>query len=169
MACLCACRDYWRGLVPRRPTTAPVDRTVCQYACVEYVNRSPSLSVELSTTSALANYATEAALDTNNVTVKKQVLELLSALCVYNAEGYSRALDALQHYKAFNAGLLATTEMELETPTLQSFNAGLLATTEMGLETPTLQAFNAGLLATTEMELETLTLQAFNAGLLATT
>nr|CAD7397986.1 unnamed protein product [Timema cristinae] len=39
------------------------------------------------------------ALDTNNVTVKKQVLELLSALCVYNAEGYSRALDALQHYK----------------------------------------------------------------------
>nr|CAD7426281.1 unnamed protein product [Timema monikensis] len=38
-------------------------------------------------------------LDTNNVTVKKQVLELLSALCVYNAEGYSRALDALQHYK----------------------------------------------------------------------
>nr|CAD7199276.1 unnamed protein product [Timema douglasi] len=109
------------------------------------------------------------ALDTNNVTVKKQVLELLSALCVYNAEGYSRALDALQHYKAFNAGLLATTEMELETLTLQAFNVGLLDTTEMELETLTLQAFNAGLLATTEMELETLTLQAFNVGLLATT
>ena len=24
--------------------------------------------------------------------------ELLSALCVYNAEGYSRALEALDHY-----------------------------------------------------------------------
>ncbi|GLH12266.1 Uncharacterized protein GBIM_17010, partial [Gryllus bimaculatus] len=35
------------------------------------------------------------ALDTPNVTVKKQVLELLSALCVYNAEGHARALDAL--------------------------------------------------------------------------
>jgi len=40
-----------------------------------------------------------AALDTPNPTVKKQVLELLSALCVYNAEGYARALDALEHYK----------------------------------------------------------------------
>ncbi|CAB0016676.1 unnamed protein product, partial [Nesidiocoris tenuis] len=38
-------------------------------------------------------------LDTNNVTVKKQVFELLSALCVYNVEGYTRALDALEHYK----------------------------------------------------------------------
>jgi hypothetical protein len=40
-----------------------------------------------------------AALDTPNPTVKKQVLELLSALCVYNAEGYARALDALDHHK----------------------------------------------------------------------
>lgn len=40
------------------------------------------------------------ALDTNNATVKKQVLELLSALCVYNLEGHARALDTLQHYKA---------------------------------------------------------------------
>ncbi|RZF46426.1 hypothetical protein LSTR_LSTR012501 [Laodelphax striatellus] len=39
------------------------------------------------------------ALDTSNATVKKQVFELLSALCVYNAEGYARALDALEHYK----------------------------------------------------------------------
>ena len=31
--------------------------------------------------------------------MKKQVFELLSALCVYNAEGYSRALEALDHYK----------------------------------------------------------------------
>lgn len=40
-----------------------------------------------------------AALDTNNSTVKKQVFELLSALCAYNAEGYSKAIEALEHYK----------------------------------------------------------------------
>ena len=39
------------------------------------------------------------ALDTNSSQVKKQVFELLSALCVYNAEGYNRALEALEHYK----------------------------------------------------------------------
>lgn len=40
-----------------------------------------------------------AALDTANITVKKQVFELLSALCVYNADGYARTLDALEHFK----------------------------------------------------------------------
>lgn len=39
------------------------------------------------------------ALDTNNVTVKKQVFELLSALCAYNADGYARATETLEHYK----------------------------------------------------------------------
>lgn len=39
------------------------------------------------------------ALDTNNLTVKKQVFELLSALCAYSAEGYARALETLEHYK----------------------------------------------------------------------
>lgn len=39
------------------------------------------------------------ALDTANTTVKKQVFELLSALCVYNADGYTRTLDALEHFK----------------------------------------------------------------------
>lgn len=39
------------------------------------------------------------ALDTPNALVKKQVFELLSALCVYNGDGYARALDALEHYK----------------------------------------------------------------------
>ena len=36
--------------------------------------------------------------------VKKQVLELLSALTVYNAEGYNRALQALDHYKVCSVG-----------------------------------------------------------------
>lgn len=39
------------------------------------------------------------ALDTDNAPVKKQVFELLSALCMYSADGYARAIDALGHYK----------------------------------------------------------------------
>ena len=44
------------------------------------------------------------ALDTPNAQVKKQVFELLSALCVYSADGYKRALEALDHYKTFTSG-----------------------------------------------------------------
>lgn len=40
-----------------------------------------------------------AALDTSNVMVKKQVFELLAALCIYSPEGHALALDALDHYK----------------------------------------------------------------------
>lgn len=40
-----------------------------------------------------------AALDTKNLIVKKQVFELLSALCAYSGEGYERALQTLEHYK----------------------------------------------------------------------
>ena len=47
-----------------------------------------------------------AALDTSNVMVKKQVLELLAALCVYSPEGHALTLDALDHYKV-SAGWLA--------------------------------------------------------------
>lgn len=39
------------------------------------------------------------ALDTQNATVKKQVFELLSALCAYNSEGYARAIETLEFYK----------------------------------------------------------------------
>ncbi|KAF5916873.1 hypothetical protein HPG69_011781, partial [Diceros bicornis minor] len=39
------------------------------------------------------------ALDTSNVMVKKQVFELLAALCIYSPEGHTLALDALDHYK----------------------------------------------------------------------
>ena len=39
------------------------------------------------------------ALDTSNVVVKKQVFELLSALCAYNADGYARAIETLEYYK----------------------------------------------------------------------
>ncbi|CRK96966.1 CLUMA_CG010313, isoform A [Clunio marinus] len=40
-----------------------------------------------------------AALDTNNEIVKKQVFELLSALCAYSRSGYSRAIETLENYK----------------------------------------------------------------------
>ena len=39
------------------------------------------------------------ALDTSNVMVKRQVFELLSALCVYSEEGHQLALEALENYK----------------------------------------------------------------------
>ncbi len=41
----------------------------------------------------------DTALNTNNQMVKKQVFELLSALCVYNQDGYELAIDALEDYK----------------------------------------------------------------------
>lgn len=42
------------------------------------------------------------ALDTQKATVKKQVFELLSALCAYNSEGYARAIETLEFYKVRN-------------------------------------------------------------------
>ncbi|KAK6479181.1 inverted formin-2 isoform X1 [Huso huso] len=45
------------------------------------------------------------ALDTPNLMVKKQVFELLAALCMYSTEGYSLSLDALQHYKIVKSQL----------------------------------------------------------------
>lgn len=48
------------------------------------------------TTSCLLFFS---ALDTNNISTKKQVIELLSALFVYSSEGYARAIGALEQYK----------------------------------------------------------------------
>lgn len=39
------------------------------------------------------------ALDTNNETVKKQVFELLSALCAYSRSGYRRAIETFETFK----------------------------------------------------------------------
>ena len=38
-------------------------------------------------------------LDNRNTMVKKQVFELLSALCLYSSRGYYLALDALENYR----------------------------------------------------------------------
>ncbi|KAG5846930.1 hypothetical protein ANANG_G00120180 [Anguilla anguilla] len=40
------------------------------------------------------------ALDTSNTMVKKQVFDLLAALCMFSGDGHSLALDALEHYKS---------------------------------------------------------------------
>ncbi|KAK3719782.1 hypothetical protein RRG08_040085 [Elysia crispata] len=47
----------------------------------------------------------EQALATDNGPIKKQVFEILSALCVYSREGYDRALEVLDHFKTIQAGL----------------------------------------------------------------
>ncbi|XP_054270873.1 inverted formin-2 isoform X2 [Macrosteles quadrilineatus] len=70
-----------------------------------------------------------AALDTTNVTVKKQVFELLSALCVYNNDGYERALDALEHYKKLKCGRyrLKVVVDELQVATAVDYQTVLVA------------------------------------------
>lgn len=47
----------------------------------------------------LRRFWSSTALDTSNVMVKKQVFELLAALCIYSPEGHALTLDALDHYK----------------------------------------------------------------------
>lgn len=44
------------------------------------------------------------ALDSDNHTVKKQVFDLLSALCAHSPEGYNRAFETLEHYKVRTYG-----------------------------------------------------------------
>ncbi|XP_053451936.1 inverted formin-2 isoform X2 [Nycticebus coucang] len=56
---------------------------------IEYILGNPAYARQLSR-----------ALDTSNVMVKKQVFELLAALCIYSPEGHALTLDALDHYKS---------------------------------------------------------------------
>lgn len=39
------------------------------------------------------------AMDTKNFTVKRQVIQLLTALSVYSPDGHDTCLNSLQHYK----------------------------------------------------------------------
>lgn len=69
------------------------------------------------------------ALDTTNVMVKKQVIELLSALCVYSAEGHRLALAALDTFKTmkklrYRFSLVVT---ELRTTELVAYKTTLMA------------------------------------------
>ncbi|XP_055689213.1 inverted formin-2 [Lutzomyia longipalpis] len=82
------------------------------------------------------------ALDTDNVTVKKQVFELLSALCAYSAEGYNRALETLEHFmnlkkERYRFRIIV---LELEKANLAEYQMALLAFVNcLIISAPTLQ------------------------------
>ncbi|XP_055634906.1 inverted formin-2 isoform X2 [Toxorhynchites rutilus septentrionalis] len=69
------------------------------------------------------------ALDTNNVTVKKQVFELLSALCAYSSNGYKRTIETLEHYKNIKGERyrLNIVVVELDKTTAVEYQIALLA------------------------------------------
>ncbi|XP_040268407.1 inverted formin-2 isoform X2 [Bufo bufo] len=83
------------------------------------------------------------ALDTSNVMVKKQVFELIAALCIYSLEGHALALDALEHYKAVKNQqyrfsvimneLSATDNVPYMVTLLSVINAVILGTEELRL------------------------------------
>ena len=66
-------------------------------------NSKSDLPLVISTLNVYVFLFSFPALDTTDVQIKKQVFELLSALSVYSAEGYKRALEALEHYKTFRS------------------------------------------------------------------
>uniref|UniRef100_A0A6P7FXL9 Uncharacterized protein LOC114335214 n=1 Tax=Diabrotica virgifera virgifera TaxID=50390 RepID=A0A6P7FXL9_DIAVI len=70
-----------------------------------------------------------AALDTQNATVKKQVFELLSALCVHNEDGRARALDTLDHFKKLKSERyrLSVIVHELDRATAVDYQTALVA------------------------------------------
>ncbi|XP_060118198.1 inverted formin-2 [Heteronotia binoei] len=85
------------------------------------------------------------ALDTSNVMVKKQVFELLAALCIYSVDGHALALDALDHYKTVKNQqyrfsvimneLLATDNVPYMITLLSAINAIILGTEELRART----------------------------------
>nr|XP_019602814.1 PREDICTED: inverted formin-2-like [Rhinolophus sinicus] len=71
-------------------------------SCVRAVmNSQPGIQYILSNQAYVRQLSQ--ALDTSNVMVKKQVFELLAALCIYSPEGHALALDALDHYKTVHS------------------------------------------------------------------
>ena len=62
------------------------------------------------------------------MTSRKQLFELLSALCVYSPEGYSRAIDALEHYKVthhhFYVYFIFTILLKLENMNMKTYSKG---------------------------------------------
>ncbi|XP_045504277.1 inverted formin-2 [Colias croceus] len=78
-----------------------------------------------------AEYASKlaAALTSPTAAVKKQVFELLSALCVYNADGYARAVDTLDRYKTLKNDRyrLSVVVEELKNATTIDYKTALVA------------------------------------------
>ncbi|XP_016041600.2 inverted formin-2 [Erinaceus europaeus] len=80
---------------------ARISDALLQLTCISCVravmNSQPGIQYILSNQAYVRQLSQ--ALDTSNVMVKKQVFELLAALCIYSPEGHTLALDALDHYK----------------------------------------------------------------------
>ncbi|XP_026739252.1 inverted formin-2 [Trichoplusia ni] len=70
-----------------------------------------------------------AALTSPAAPVKKQVFELLSALCVYNADGYARAVDTLERYKTLKGERyrLSVVVEELKNASTTDYRTALVA------------------------------------------
>ncbi|XP_027632182.1 inverted formin-2 [Tupaia chinensis] len=81
---------------------ARIADALLQLTCVSCVravlNSHPGLEYILSNQGYVRQLSQ--ALDTSNVMVKKQVFELLAALCIHSPAGHALTLDALEHYKA---------------------------------------------------------------------
>ena len=85
---------------------------------LDYIVDNPDYCVKLAT-----------ALDTACPSVKKQVVELLSALCVYSQDGRQRAIDTLHAYqKRKNERYrLRIVVEELQNATAEDYRTALLA------------------------------------------
>ncbi|XP_017782508.1 PREDICTED: inverted formin-2 [Nicrophorus vespilloides] len=70
-----------------------------------------------------------AALESKTVKVKKQVFELLSALCAHNEEGHALVLNTLEHYKSLKSGRyrLSVIVKELAEATELDYQTALVA------------------------------------------
>ncbi|XP_077984852.1 uncharacterized protein LOC144439438 [Glandiceps talaboti] len=78
------------------PTLVYVQRQCV--SCIKTVmNSQTGLEYLIDNTDCVQKLAT--GLDTEDVKVKTPVYELLSAMCVYSLEGYSRTLEAVEYYK----------------------------------------------------------------------
>ncbi|CAL8104840.1 unnamed protein product [Orchesella dallaii] len=81
------------------------------------------------------------ALESKNFVVKKQVFELLSALCVYSNDGYARTLEAIDYYKKHRkeryrfkfivSELRSGPNVEYQTAVLAFINCMILATPDL--------------------------------------
>ncbi len=85
-------------------TAIALNRSECRNAFLQswgISENSDFTRVELQQFLAVLNneYVSFSALGKDNLSSKKQLFELLSALCVYSPEGYNRAIDAFEHYK----------------------------------------------------------------------
>ncbi|KAK3599935.1 hypothetical protein CHS0354_012578 [Potamilus streckersoni] len=88
-------------------------KQICSQICATFLNESLQVScvkcIKAVMDSPLGlDYIVEnkeftrklaSALDNDKIAVKKQIFELLAALCVYSKDGYARALGALEDYK----------------------------------------------------------------------